>query len=443
MQEVVIIDGVRTPIGRHAGALSDVRPDDLAALVIREIVTRTGIDPNEVEEVYFGCANQAGEDNRNVARMGALLAKLPHSVGGVTMNRLCASGLNAVNQAARAIAAGEGEVYIAGGVESMTRAPYSLPKNSRAFGPSGNVTAYDTTLGWRYPNPKMEALFPLEAMGETAENIYQMSCDGGIAGGVITREEQDAFALESQRRALEAINAGRFREEIVPVVFPQRKGDPVVFDTDDYGKDLSNQFQKFFKENGGTIVGTPAGYEKKTTDFKSIISAIKEAKPDVIYQAGFYAEATPFLQQLRAEADLKAIPYIGGDGIKNDELISGAKGAAEGAYLALPGTTGSQFETYKKKYADLFKGNADTATFGAEAYDAATALIKAIEKVAVEKDGKLEIDLKKVNEEVKKSDFEGASGKITFGNNGNRSGGVVRFFKVEGGKYVQLEAGKK
>lgn len=217
----------------------------------------------------------------------------------------------------------------------------------------------------------------------------------------------------------------------------------VVFDTDDYGKDLSNQFQKFFKEEGGSIVGTPAGYEKKTTDFKSIISAIKEAKPDVIYQAGFYAEATPFLQQLRADAALKDIPYIGGDGIKNDELITGAKAAAEGAYLALPGTTGSQFETYKKKYADLFKGNADTATFGAESYDAATALIKAIGKVAVEKDGKLEIDLKKVNEEVKKSDFEGASGKITFGNNGNRSGGVVRFFKVEGGKYVQLEAGKK
>ena len=234
MQEVVIIDAVRTAIGRHAGALSDARPDDLAALVIQEIVRRTGIAPAEIEEVYFGCANQAGEDNRNVARMAALLAGLPHSVGGVTMNRLCASGLNAVNQAARAIAVGEGAAYIAGGVESMTRAPYSLPKNSRAFGPSGNVTAYDTTLGWRYPNPKMEALFPLEAMGETAENIYQMSCDGHIAGGVITREEQDAFALESQRRALAAINAGRFREEIVPVVFPQRKGDPVVFDTDEH-----------------------------------------------------------------------------------------------------------------------------------------------------------------------------------------------------------------
>jgi acetyl-CoA C-acetyltransferase len=234
MQEVVIIDGVRTPIGRHAGALSDVRPDDLAALVIKEIVARTGIDPAAVEEVYFGCANQAGEDNRNVARMGALLAGLPHSVGGVTMNRLCASGLNAVNQAARAIAAGEGDVYIAGGVESMTRAPYSLPKNSRPFGPSGNVTAYDTTLGWRYPNPRMEALFPLEAMGETAENIYQMSCDGQIAGGLISREEQDAFALESQRRALEAISAGRFRAEIASVVFPQRKGEPIVFDTDEH-----------------------------------------------------------------------------------------------------------------------------------------------------------------------------------------------------------------
>ena len=217
----------------------------------------------------------------------------------------------------------------------------------------------------------------------------------------------------------------------------------VVFDTDDYGKDLSTQFQKFFKDNGGTIVGTPAGYEKKTTDFKSIISAIKEAKPDVIYQAGFYAEATPFLQQLRADSALKDIPYIGGDGIKNDELISGAKDAAEGAYLALPGTQGSQFDTYKKKYADLFKGNADTATFGAEAYDAATAIIKALEAASTDKGGKLDIDLKKVNEEIKKSSFEGASGKITFGNNGDRSGAVVRFFKVQGGKYVQLEAGKK
>ena len=273
MEDVVIIDAVRTAIGRHAGGLSDVRPDDLAALVIKEIVTRTGIDPAEVEEVYFGCANQAGEDNRNVARMGALLAGLPHSVGGVTMNRLCASGLNAVNQAARAIRSGEGDVYIAGGVESMTRAPYSLPKNSRAFGPSGNVTAWDTTLGWRYPNPKMEALFPLEAMGETAENIYEKSLAGEIRGGAISREDQDAFALESQRRAMEAINRGYFREEIVPLVFPQRKGDPIVFDMDEHPRirksgdgyildtsmEVLGKLRPAFRQGGTVTAGNSSG----------------------------------------------------------------------------------------------------------------------------------------------------------------------------------------
>jgi acetyl-CoA C-acetyltransferase len=166
--------------------------------------------------------------------MAALLAGLPQSVAAVTVNRLCASGLNAVNQAARAIMVGEGDVYVAGGVESMSRAPYSLPKNSRAWGPSGNVTAYDTTLGWRYPNPKMEAMFPLEAMGETAENIYDLSCAGNIEGGQISREEQDAFAFESQRRAFEAIKDGRFQDEIVPVPIPQRKGDPLLVDTDEH-----------------------------------------------------------------------------------------------------------------------------------------------------------------------------------------------------------------
>jgi acetyl-CoA C-acetyltransferase len=234
MEDVLIIDAVRTPIGRHAGALASVRPDDLAALVIGELVTRTGIEPQSVEEVYFGCANQAGEDNRNIARMAALLAGLPKSVAAVTFNRLCASGLNAVNQAARAIKCGEGEVYIAGGVESMSRAPYSFPKNSRAWGPSGNITGYDTTLGWRYPNPKMEVLFPLEAMGETAENIYEMSCAGQIVGGEISREAQDAFAFESQRRAWTAIVNGRFQAEIVPVPIPQRRGDPIVVDTDEH-----------------------------------------------------------------------------------------------------------------------------------------------------------------------------------------------------------------
>lgn len=234
MTEVVIVSAVRTPIGRIRGALASVRPDDLAAHVVREAVSRAGVAPGEIEEVYLGCANQAGEDNRNVARMAALLAGLPQEVAGVTVNRLCASGLTAVNQAARAILCGEGEVFVAGGVESMTRAPYSLPKNPTGFGPSGNITGYDTTLGWRFPNPALEALFPLEAMGETAENIYEMSCASEIAGGEIGRAEQDRFALQSQERAVHAINEGRFEREIVPVTIPQRGGDPIVMDTDEH-----------------------------------------------------------------------------------------------------------------------------------------------------------------------------------------------------------------
>jgi acetyl-CoA acetyltransferase family protein len=234
MQDVVIVSATRTPIGRLGGALAAVRPDDLAALVVAEAVRRAGVDPAEVEEVYLGCANQAGEDNRDVARMAVLLAGLPTSVAGVTMNRLCASGLNAVNQAARAIRCGEGEVFVAGGVESMTRAPYSIPKNPQPFGPPGNITAYDTSLGWRYPNPRLEAMFPLEQMGETAENIYELAQSGGVSGGGISREEQDRFALQSHARAVAAIDAGRFREEIVPVPIPQRRGDPVLVDTDEH-----------------------------------------------------------------------------------------------------------------------------------------------------------------------------------------------------------------
>jgi len=225
MQQAVIVEAVRTPVGRHGGALATVRPDDLAALVIREVVARAGIEPGLVEDVYLGCTNQAGEDNRNVARMALLLAGLPFHVAGVTVNRLCASGLEAINQAARAICCGEGEIFVAGGVESMSRAPWSVPKAERAF-PWGHVTMYDTTLGWRYPNPRLEQLFPLESMGETAENIY--------AETGISREEQDAFALESQRRAAAAIEAGRFRDEIVPVPIPQRQGPPLVVDTDEH-----------------------------------------------------------------------------------------------------------------------------------------------------------------------------------------------------------------
>ncbi|MGE5500515.1 MAG: branched-chain amino acid ABC transporter substrate-binding protein [Ignavibacteriales bacterium] len=217
----------------------------------------------------------------------------------------------------------------------------------------------------------------------------------------------------------------------------------VVFDTDDYGKDLSSQFQKYFKEEGGEIVGSPAGYEKKQTDFKSIIANIKQAKPDLVYLAGFYAEATPFIQQLRQESDLKDVAFMGSDGVKNDEFISGAKDAAEGAYLALPGEQGSEFSTYAKKYAALTGGSeadAATATFGAEAYDAATAIINALNKVAEDDGGKLTIDLKKLNEEIKKSDFAGASGQVKFQDNGDRAGAVVRIFQVKNGVYEQVNA---
>lgn len=224
MSHAVIIDAVRTPVGTFAGALSQVRPDDLAALVLKALVERTGLDPALIEEVIMGCTNQAGEDNRDVARMAVLLAGFPHSVGGVTVNRLCASGLDAIIQAHRAITIGEGDIYLAGGVESMTRAPFVLGKSQTAF--DRNAQIFDTSIGWRFPNPKMEAMFPLEAMGETAENIYEQT--------QISRERQDAFALESQRRAVAAINAGRFKAEIVPVPVPQRKGDPLMVDTDEH-----------------------------------------------------------------------------------------------------------------------------------------------------------------------------------------------------------------
>ncbi|MEJ2709530.1 MAG: acetyl-CoA C-acetyltransferase [Anaerolineales bacterium] len=255
MPEAVIIDAIRTPIGALGGALAAVRPDDLAALVLKTIIERTGIDPTLVEEVYMGCANQAGEDNRNVARMATLLAGYPVEVAAVTFNRLCASGLNAVNQAARAIRVGEGDVFVAGGVESMSRAPYSVPKSERAY-PWGNQTMWDTTLGWRYPHPKMEQEFGTEAMGETAENIWDQTH--------ITREDQDAFALESHRRAIAAIDSGKFAEEIVPVTIPQRKGDPLVVDTDerprrDTSMEALARLRPAFRKNGTVTAGNSSG----------------------------------------------------------------------------------------------------------------------------------------------------------------------------------------
>jgi 3-oxoadipyl-CoA thiolase len=204
MGEAVILSAVRTPVGRLGGALAGVRPDDLAAQVIAAAVERAGVPADQIEDVYFGAANQAGEDNRNVARMAALLAGLPKSVAGVTVNRLCASGLTAVVGACHAIRSGDGELFVAGGVESMSRAPLVMSKPEY-----GDQTVWDTTLGWRFPNPRMEEMFPLESMGETGENVAERWS--------ISREEQDAFALESQRRHSDAVASGRFRDELIPV----------------------------------------------------------------------------------------------------------------------------------------------------------------------------------------------------------------------------------
>jgi acetyl-CoA acetyltransferase family protein len=225
MKEVVIIDAVRSPIGRHGGALSSVRPDDLLAEILKALMARTGVDPAQVEDVYSGCGNQAGEDNRDVARMSALLAGFPTEVSGVTVNRNCASGLEAVNLAAKSIAVGEAEVFVGAGVECMSRAPWSMPKPERPQ-PVGHPQIWDTTVGWRYNNPKLNALYPIISLGETAENIAE---EMGI-----TREQQDAFALESHRRAIAAINAGKFRDEIVAIQVPQRKGPPQVVETDEH-----------------------------------------------------------------------------------------------------------------------------------------------------------------------------------------------------------------
>jgi len=259
MTDVVIVDAIRTPIGALGGVLATLRPDDMAALVIKEVVQRNKLDPALVEEVILGCANQAGEDNRNVARMSALLAGLPVDVAGVTVNRLCASGLNAINQAARAIKAGEGDVYIAGGVESMSRAPYSVPKAEAGFS-FGNLTAWDTALGWRYPNPVMKEKHGTDSMGETAENIAKERPH-------ITREKQDAFSVRSHQRAIAAIDSGRFKQEILPVSIPPsgKKGDARIIDTDERPRrdtsmeSLAKLKPAFVKEGGTVTAGNSSG----------------------------------------------------------------------------------------------------------------------------------------------------------------------------------------
>ena len=225
MSDAFIIAPVRTPIGRYGGALSAVRADDLAGHIIRCAVDRAGIPVDRIDDVIFGCANQAGEDNRNVARMAALLAGLPQEVPATTVNRLCGSALDAVIMAVRAVRSGEADLIVAGGVEVMSRAPYAIAKNVSGGAQFGNLTAYDTALGWRFPNPKLESMFPLEAMGETAENVAER--------WGVSREEQDEFALRSHRLSIEAWEAGRYASSVVPVEIPQRKGDPLVVSRDE------------------------------------------------------------------------------------------------------------------------------------------------------------------------------------------------------------------
>ena len=246
MSRAVVLSAVRTPVGRYGSALAGERPDDLAALVIAEAVSRAGVPAEQIEDVWFGAANQAGEDNRNVARMAALLAGLPESVAGVTVNRLCASGLSAVVGACHSVAAGDGDLFVAGGVESMSRAPLVMAKPEHAF-PRGNSTAWDTTLGWRFPNPRMEEMFPLESMGETGENVAERYG--------VSREKQDAFALQSQQRWAAADAEGRFADELVPVGEVTRDEHP----RPDTSAEKLASLKPAFRESGTVTAGNSSG----------------------------------------------------------------------------------------------------------------------------------------------------------------------------------------
>ncbi len=251
MPEALILDAVRTPIGRYGGALATVRPDDLAARAVAAVVERSSLDPTAIDDVVMGCTNQAGEDNRNVARMAGLLAGLPVEVPGITVNRLCASGLEAVNHASRALRLGEGELMLAGGVESMSRAPLVGLKAERGF-PRGGLELVDTTIGWRFVNPRMAESYSTESMGETAENVAERF--------EVSREDQDAFALESHRRAVTAADSGRFDEEIVTVDVPQPKGPPVTIHADegprpDTSLERLSKLRPVFREGGTVTAG--------------------------------------------------------------------------------------------------------------------------------------------------------------------------------------------
>jgi 3-oxoadipyl-CoA thiolase len=259
IREAWIVEAVRTPVGRYGGALASVRPDDLAALTLRAVVDRSGVDPAVIEDVILGCANQAGEDNRNVARMAVLLAGLPVEVAGQTVNRLCGSGLQAINAAANAIAVGDGDVFLAGGVESMTRAPFVLGKAESAFD-RGATNLQDTTLGWRFINPKLSGMHHPYSMGETAENVVERYGDRLD----VTRERQDAFALLSHQRAVAAIDGGLFDTQIVPVEVPQKKGDPIVVSRDEHPRadtsmEALGKLGAAFREGGSVTAGNASG----------------------------------------------------------------------------------------------------------------------------------------------------------------------------------------
>jgi acetyl-CoA acyltransferase len=275
MSNAYIVDGVRTAIGNIGGGLSEVRPDDLAALVIAEVVRRNPkLDVSLIGDVVIGCANQAGEDNRNVARMSLLLAGLPVSVPGETVNRLCASGMSAVANAARAVALGEGNYYIAGGVESMTRAPYAMSKASKPF--ARDIEIFDTSLGWRFVNPRMKALYGIDSMGQTAENVAE--CYG------ISRDEQDAFALCSQQKAAQARASGRFVEEIIPVEIPQKKGDPKRFAEDEFIRPESSlealaRLKPAFRADGGSVT---AGNSSGLNDGAAALLITSEAGAEAL-----------------------------------------------------------------------------------------------------------------------------------------------------------------
>ncbi len=255
LREAWIVEAVRSPIGRYGGVLATVRPDDLAAAVLRGLVDRSGIDPALIEDVILGCANQAGEDNRDVARMAVLLAGLPVEVGGLTVNRLCGSGLQAINSAAHAIAVGDGDVFVGGGVESMTRAPYVMLKPETAYD-RGPREMFDTTLGWRFVNPRLGEQHHPYSMGETAENVAER--------WEVGRDLQDAFALRSQQLAATAIEEGRFADQIVPITVPQRKGEPIVVDRDeqpraDTSLEALGRLKPAFREGGTVTPGNSSG----------------------------------------------------------------------------------------------------------------------------------------------------------------------------------------